>query len=65
MADRVSIVINTYNRTASLKRTLESLEQLEYPAFEIVVVNGPSTDDTEGLLETYGGRIKIGIAPPR
>jgi len=60
MAERVSIVINTYNRAASLRRTLESLEQLEYPAFEVVVINGPSTDDTDVLLQKYGDRIKVG-----
>jgi glycosyltransferase involved in cell wall biosynthesis/SAM-dependent methyltransferase len=60
MTARVSVVINTYNRAASLRRTLESLAQLEYPAFEVIVVNGPSTDDTEGLLKAYADRIKVG-----
>jgi hypothetical protein len=56
----VSVVVNTFNRRDSLKRTLRSLEWLDYPNFEVVVVNGPSTDGTEELLEDFAGRIKIG-----
>ena len=43
---RVSVVINTYNRAASLRHTLDALRHQTYPEFEVVVVNGPSTDDT-------------------
>lgn len=56
---RVSIVINTYNRCASLCRTLDSLSQLRYPAFEVVVVNGPSADGTRELLDGWGSEIKV------
>jgi glycogen(starch) synthase len=55
----VSIVINTYNRAESLALTLESFEFLDYPEFEVVVVNGPSTDGTDELLAAYDGRIKV------
>lgn len=66
MAERtVSVVINTYNRAESLALTLSALAQLDYPHFEVVVVNGPSTDDTEALLATYSDRIKIGRCDDR
>jgi glycosyltransferase involved in cell wall biosynthesis/GT2 family glycosyltransferase len=55
----VSVVINTYNRAASLATTLDSLALLDYPRFEVVVVNGPSTDETESLLTRWSGQIKI------
>jgi hypothetical protein len=55
----VSVVINTYNRAESLAVTLRSLEQLDFPLLEVVVVNGPSTDETEALLAEYVGRVKI------
>jgi len=61
----VSIVVNTYNRAESLARTLRSLEWLDYPWFEVVVVNGPSTDTTDELLATYRGRIKVVACPHR
>jgi glycogen synthase len=54
----VSVVINTYNRAKTLRDTLQSLQQLDYPNFEVIVVNGPSTDDTEQVLSSYHGRIK-------
>lgn len=54
-----SVVINTYNRASSLPQTLEGLRYLNYPAVEVVVVNGPSTDGTEELLARWQGRIKV------
>lgn len=57
----VSIVINTLNREAQLRSALASLQWLRYPGrFEVVVINGPSTDGTESLLETWAGAIKVG-----
>lgn len=56
---RMSVVINTLNRRASLERTLESLRYLRYPNFEVICVNGPSNDGTDELLEQWRGKIKI------
>ncbi len=53
-----SIVINTYNRAEGLRNTLKSLLGLAYPSFEIVVVNGPSTDHTDEVIEAFSSRIK-------
>ena len=50
---RISVVINTYNRAASLPRTLAALRHQRHGDFEVVVVNGPSTDGTAELLETW------------
>ncbi|MBU6309321.1 MAG: glycosyltransferase [Planctomycetes bacterium] len=49
----ISVVINTYNRATSLPRTLAALRQQRYRDFEVVVVNGPSTDGTASLLEAW------------
>jgi glycosyltransferase involved in cell wall biosynthesis len=57
---RFSIAINTLNRAESLARTLDSFRYLDYPQFEVLVVNGPSTDDTERVLQQYAGVIKAG-----
>lgn len=59
MEKLVSIVICTYNRGHFLKRTLHSLRNLNYTNFEVVVVNGPSTDNTKKVLEDYIGGIKV------
>jgi hypothetical protein len=58
-----SIVISTYNRARSLERLLPSLDHLDGPAFEVVVVNGPSTDDTDAVLASYGARLKVERCP--
>jgi glycosyltransferase involved in cell wall biosynthesis/GT2 family glycosyltransferase len=55
----VSVVINTYNRAPYLERALHSLRQQTYRNFEVVVVNGPSTDDTEARLEKFKDQIRI------
>ena len=60
MTPRVSIVISTLNRAESLRKTLLSLRQLDYPEFEVVVVVGPSTDDTDAVVSEFGDEIKVG-----
>ncbi len=53
-----SVVIATRDRPERLATCLESVLALEYPSYEIVVVdNAPSTDATKDLLaRRYGGR---------
>lgn len=55
----VSVIINTLNRDFWLKRCMNSLFFQTYNNFEIVVVNGPSTDKTDEILLEYKDIIKI------
>ena len=53
MSAKITILIPTYNRAASLKRLLDSLEEsagLEETPVEIIVVNNHSTDATSQVL---------------
>jgi glycogen(starch) synthase len=59
----ISVIINTYNRALSLRNTLDSFRWQNYPHFEIVVVNGPSTDNTIHVLEEYAGAVKVVSCP--
>jgi hypothetical protein len=61
----VSVVINTYNRAASLDATLRSLRRLNYPSFEVIVVNGPSTDNTMEVLRSHAASIRVGTCSDR
>jgi glycogen(starch) synthase len=60
---RMSVVINTFNRCQSLEQTLRSLQQQTYDAFEVIVVNGPSTDGTREMLATWADRIIVADCP--
>jgi GT2 family glycosyltransferase len=60
---RISVVINTYNRAASLRQTLQGLGYQTHDDFEVVVVNGPSTDGTAALLAGQAGAVRVGSCP--
>lgn len=55
---RVSVVVSTYNRCRWLQRLLEGLKWQTYREFEVVVVQGPSTDGTNELLSGYSQALK-------
>lgn len=61
----VSIVICTYNRRDNLARCLDYLQCQSNPNFEVIVIDGPSDDGTEELLESWRGRIRIAKNPLR
>ena len=60
---RFSVICNTYNRAKCLRVLLRALEFQTYPDFEVIVVNGPSTDDTEAVLGEYAGRVRAYSCP--
>lgn len=60
---RVSVVINTVNRARHLEKAISSLRFQRYGNFEVVVVNGPSTDSTPDLLRSHAGSIKVAHCP--
>ena len=49
----VSVVVCTYNRAFYLRRCIQSLVEQSYSNMEIIIVNGPSTDNTEDVLCQY------------
>jgi glycosyltransferase involved in cell wall biosynthesis len=61
----VSVVICTYNRREYLARVLDYLRYQTCPQFEVVIVDGPSSDGTKDFLEKYQGRAKIAHNPHR
>ena len=56
----VSVIVPTYNRAHMLKEAIDSVLAQTYQAFELIVVDDGSTDDTRRLLSSYGShRINI------
>lgn len=62
---RMSVVIPTYNRASSLSLTLDALTRVDPNPFEVIVVEGPSTDDTAAMLDEWGDRIKRVACPTK
>src|SRR3990172_8519805 len=46
---RVSVVCCSYNGEATIRDTLEGLAKLDYPDYEVIVIDDGSTDATAGL----------------
>jgi glycosyltransferase involved in cell wall biosynthesis len=59
----VSIIIPVWNEASCLGRTLGSLQALNPPPHEVVVVDGGSTDRTVAIARAYGDRLAPYRAP--
>ena len=51
MPNSISIVIPTHNRSACLRKTLDSLKEQSFSDFEVIVSDDGSTDDTESVVK--------------
>lgn len=51
----VSIIVPVYNEGKVLRSSIESLLDIEYPNYEIIIVNDGSTDETAEVGETLVG----------
>jgi glycosyltransferase involved in cell wall biosynthesis len=52
---KVSVVVCAYNAESTMQACLESLRNLRYPAYEVIVVNDGSRDRTGEIAEQYEG----------
>lgn len=53
---KVSVVVCCYNAASTLNECLQSLTQLEYPDYEVIVVDDGSKDSTFQIMERYDFR---------
>lgn len=59
----ISIIVPTYNEENGIAESVKSLLQLEYPDFQVVVVNDGSTDMTLDKLFTNFGIRQVSFSP--
>jgi glycosyltransferase involved in cell wall biosynthesis len=51
---RFSVVLPTYNRSAAIRPTIDSVLRQELTDWELLVVSDASTDDTDAVVGSYG-----------
>src|SRR5207253_10093847 len=54
---RISVVVCSYNGARTIRSCLEGLLELEYPDYEVIVVNDGSTDATASIAGEYGYQV--------
>lgn len=50
---KLSVVVATYNGGRTLRECLESLRQVHYSNYEVIVVDDGSTDNTQEILKSF------------
>jgi glycosyltransferase involved in cell wall biosynthesis len=56
---RYSVIIPVYNRLDEVNELLESLTQLKYKSFEVIIVEDGSTHTCKTVVDAYSGKLDI------
>jgi GT2 family glycosyltransferase len=54
---KISVIVCSYNGARTLCQCLDALATLDYPNYEVIVVNDGSTDDTPAIAQDYPVRL--------
>ena len=56
----ISVIVCSYNGARTIRETLEGLRRLDYPQYEVIVVDDGSTDATAAIAREYDVRLISG-----
>lgn len=54
---KISVVVCAHNEAHNIRECLEGLRRLDYPDYEVIVVNDGSTDATAAIVQEYDVRL--------
>lgn len=54
---KISVVVCTYNGSATIQKCLEGISRIDYPNYEVIVVNDGSTDHTASIVEKFNVKL--------
>lgn len=60
----VSIITICYNRAQTIKDSIESVLQQDYPNIEYIIIDGNSKDATQQIIQSFGTKITKYISEP-
>ena len=60
----ISIVIATYNSEATLEAAIQSVLDQQFKDYELIIIDGNSSDNTIGIIKKYEHGIKYWISEP-
>ncbi len=58
----ISIIIVTYNAAKTLQASLDSIYRQKYPAIEIVMIDGASTDNTVEIIKQNADNLSYWVS---
>lgn len=59
---KISIIISTFNASTTLEKCLSSIFEQSYKNWELIIIDGQSTDNTVSILKQYSKHIKYWIS---
>jgi glycosyltransferase involved in cell wall biosynthesis len=64
MSIKLSIITVNRNNVGGLKKTIESVMAQTYTAFEFIIIDGASEDDSPRIIEEHAGKLTYWISEP-